>query len=115
MSDKKVLMVLASKSFRDPEFFEPKRVLEAAGVKVLTSSSAPMSTGAEGGRVKIDVLLDKVDPNNYDAVAFIGGPGASEYFDNPTAHGIAKKTLSSGKLLCAICIAPVILANAGVL
>ena len=114
-SGKKVLMILASMNFRDPEFFEPKKVLEKAGIEVLTASSAPISKGAEGAKIEVDLLLDQVNPENFDAVAFIGGPGTSEYFKNPIAHGIAKKTLSSGKLLCAICIAPVILANAGVL
>lgn len=114
-SSKKVLMILASMNFRDPEFFEAKKVLEGAGIGVLTASSAPISKGAEGAEVKVDTLLNKVNPVEYDAIAFIGGPGTNEYFKNPIAHEIARKTLSSGKLLCAICIAPVILANASVL
>ena len=113
--EKKVLMVLASQNFRDPEFFVPKDVIEKAGIKVLTASSKPVSTGAEGGKVKTDVLLDKVNPSEYDAIVFIGGPGSPEYFEDRMAHDICKKTLETGKILASICAAGSTLARAGVL
>ncbi|MHC4617653.1 MAG: DJ-1/PfpI family protein [Planctomycetota bacterium] len=53
--------------------------------------------------------------DQFDAIVFIGGPGASEYFNNPVAHNIAREAAAKGKILAAICIAPRILANAGVL
>jgi protease I len=53
--------------------------------------------------------------SDYDAVIFVGGVGAEEYWDDATAHAIATATVNTGKLLCAICIAPVTLAKAGVL
>jgi len=45
----------------------------------------------------------------------VGGGGASEYFNDKTAQNIANDAVQAGKLLCAICIAPATLANAGVL
>jgi len=48
-------------------------------------------------------------------VAFIGGPGSGEYFDDRTAHDICNKTLKAGKFLASICAAGSILARAGVL
>jgi protease I len=115
LSGKIVLMIIASINFRDPEFLVPKTVLEASGVKVVTASTALTAKGAEGTVVKVDVLLDKVYAANYDAVLFIGGPGAGEYFDNPTAHKIAKDAVAKGKVLGSICIAGTTLAKAGVL
>lgn len=115
LSGKKVLFILASRDFRDPEFLVPKKVLEQSAAKIFTASSTPISTGAEGAKVKVDVLLDKVNPADYDAVAFVGGPGSAEYFDDPTAHSVAKKTLEAGKLLASICAAGSTLARAGVL
>ncbi|MHC4805772.1 MAG: DJ-1/PfpI family protein, partial [Planctomycetota bacterium] len=44
-----------------------------------------------------------------------GGPGATEYFKNPVALNIAREAAGKGKILAAICIAPTVLANAGVL
>ncbi|MBU1153352.1 DJ-1/PfpI family protein [bacterium] len=52
---------------------------------------------------------------NYDAIVFVGGGGSSEYWNNPAAHKIAKEMAVMGKVVGAICIAPVILANAGIL
>ena len=49
---KKVLMILAENPFRDPEYFEPKNILEAAGIRVITTCTAPVAHGAEGRRSK---------------------------------------------------------------
>ncbi len=46
---------------------------------------------------------------------FIGGSGSKEYWDNPTAHLIARDTVSQDRVLGAICMAPVTLARAGLL
>ncbi len=112
---KKVLMVIAPSNFRDPEYYEPKKVLEAAGIKVVTTSTAKKATGAEGGAVSVDVLLKDAKAEDYDAVAFIGGPGSYQFHDDKTAHELAKNTVSSGKVLGAICAAVGTIANAGVI
>ncbi|MFQ6099494.1 MAG: DJ-1/PfpI family protein, partial [Armatimonadota bacterium] len=52
---------------------------------------------------------------DYDAVVFVGGTGATEYFDDPTAHALAKQAAQSNRLTAAICLAPSILARAGLL
>ena len=50
---------------------------------------------------------------DYDAVIFVGGPGSSEYWDDPKAHSIAEETVAADKIPGAICIAS--LAKSGVL
>ncbi len=113
---KKAVLIIAHQRFRDEEFLEPKKVLEEAGVEVtVASSSLETATGMLGAKAEPDILLEDVKAEDYDAVVFIGGSGASEYWSNPTAHGIAKEALEKGKLLGAICIAPVTLAKAGLL
>ncbi|MFH1709700.1 MAG: DJ-1/PfpI family protein [bacterium] len=111
----KILMVLASKDFRDPEYHEPKKVLEDSGIKVITTSTSKTATGAEGGVVNVDILLKEANANDLDAVAFIGGPGSFDYFDDPKAHQLAKDIISSGKVLGAICAAVGTIAKAGTL
>jgi protease I len=116
ITGKKVVMVIASKNFRDEELFEPKEIIEKAGGNVtVASSSLNISEGMKGGTSKPDVLLNDVKADDFDAVVFVGGSGASEYWKNPTAHALAKAAADGGKLVCAICIAPVTLANAGLL
>jgi protease I len=114
-SGKKVLMVIASEGFRDPEYYEPKKVLEAHGIKVTTTSITKTAVGAEGGIVNTDTLLKDANARDYDAVVFIGGPGSYRLHDDLTAHQLAKTTVSSGKVLGAICAAVAVPARAGVL
>jgi protease I len=59
--------------------------------------------------------LKDVKADEYDVVVFVGGSGAKEYWNDLTAHSLAKSAAEKGKLVCAICIAPVTLANAGLL
>ncbi|HEY8344653.1 MAG TPA: DJ-1/PfpI family protein [Bacillota bacterium] len=113
---KKAVLVLAEQVFRDEEYFEPKEVLEGAGVEVLTASTTTGEVlGKLGARVKPDLLISELNLEEIDLLVFVGGGGAQQYFDDPVAHAGARKMVESGKLLGAICIAPVILARAGVL
>ena len=116
LEGKKILMIIASNGFRDEELQVPKGIFEREGAKVtLACSSLKQSKGMLGATAKPDVLIGDVKVEDYDAVIFVGGSGASEYWNDKKAHEIARATLEKGKLLGAICIAPVTLANAGVL
>jgi protease I len=111
-----ILMVLAQRDFRDEEFIEPRHALESAGHRVIIASkSIGPCTGVRGSTVRASVALSEVRANRYDGVVFVGGEGARAYFDDPAAHRIAIELSRAGKLLGAICLAPVILARAGVL
>ncbi|MBD3261443.1 MAG: hypothetical protein GF334_07145, partial [Candidatus Altiarchaeales archaeon] len=112
----KVLMVVAKEGFRDPEYFTPRRVFDDTGFEVVVASdSLGQARGLEGGSVEVDVKIADVEVQLFDAVIFIGGGGAKKFFDYEPALDLAKTTQFSGKLLAAICIAPVLLAKAGVL
>ncbi len=116
LTGKKVLMVIASSRFRDEEYQKPRRILEAAGVKVTVASSRlSEAVGMLGLKVKPDILLKEARMEEFDAVVFVGGMGATEYWDNPAAHALAKQAVQSGKVTSAICLAPMTLANAGLL
>jgi protease I len=113
---KKILMIIAPKNFRDEELQDPKLELEAAGASVTIASKKTGSIrGMLGARVDSEVALDDVNVDDYDAIIFVGGIGASTYFNDGRALSITKDAFRKGKKICAICIAPVILANAGVL
>lgn len=113
---KKVLIVIAPENFRDEEFFEPKEILEKANIEVdVANSTGAVSKSSFGKMVIPDKSLDEVNANDYDAVIFVGGSGSSVYFNNKKAIGISKEFFDKGKIVAAICIAPTILANAGIL
>lgn len=116
LTGKKVLMVIASSNFRDEEYLEPRKMLEQAGVRVTVAcSSLKPAKGKLGLEVRPDILIDDVKDGDYDGIVFVGGGGSQEYFESPVAHRLAKGFYESGKLTSAICIAPAILANAGLL
>jgi len=110
------LLVIAGNNFRDEELFVTKSELEKNGIKtVIASGELKESKGMLGKTAKPELLLSNADAKDYDAVIFVGGAGASEYFGDAHALSLAKSAYSSGKVVAAICIAPVILANAGIL
>lgn len=115
LSNKKVLMVLAPDKFRDEEYFIPRQVLEGYGIKVLTTSKKEEAVSIiEQKKVTVNVLLEDAT-TDYDAIIFVGGPGAAGYFNDKTALDLVKDFYAENKVVAAICIAPTILANADIL
>lgn len=113
---KTAVFVIAEKIFRDEEYDVPKKVLTDSGIKVVTASTTTdEAIGKLGMKVRPDILVKDIDVDELDALVFIGGGGAEQYFDDPLAHKLAQESLQKGKIVGAICIAPVILANAGIL
>lgn len=114
--NKKAVMIVSFRDFRDAEYFVPKEILENAGIEVKTASNKKgTAIGADGGDANVDLLVSEVNPSEFDAVIFVGGPGALEALDNENSYRVAKETLANDKILAAICISPIILAKAGVL
>src|SRR3990167_5622648 len=89
----KILFFIAPKNFRDEELFDTRKVIEK---------------NKECVKIKIE---------DYKAIIFVGGKGVFEYRleDNKEVLDLAKKAYEKGLLVCAICAAPRILANAGLL
>jgi protease I len=112
----KVLMVIAQNGFRDEEFFEPRDVLIKNSIEVEVASQAmEMARGKLGGVVMPDLTIGEASVDDFEAIIFVGGPGAAVYLNDPVAHKLAKDFYAAGKIVAAICMAPSILANAGLL
>ena len=115
-SGKAILMVIGTSDFRDEELLIPKAILEKAGVQVIiTSTTLSAITGMLDAQIKPDVLLAEVKAADYDAIIFVGGLGARQYFNDQKAFQLARDIYQKNGLICAISIAPNILANAGLL
>jgi protease I len=113
---KAALMIVPPSSFQDEELVGTRRALELAGVQVVVASSRQGSLpGMLGGTIQADLLLNQANVDNFNAVIFIGGLGAVEYFNSPVAQNLARQAFARHKVLAAIGTAPTILANAGVL
>lgn len=111
-----VLIIVAQRNFRDEELFETKHELERAHhTCTIASQEAGTCVGSRGGETVASLATDTVDTSAFDAVVFVGGPGARVLFDDPSALAIARAMNAEGKVVAAICIAPTVLANAGLL
>lgn len=113
---KKVLMVIAPQNFKDVEYSDTREKLEENNIEVeVASIQTGTAVGVDGTEVEVEKTVHEVTPQDYDAVAFIGGPGMARIVDDDTLQLTAQKFQDAEKLVSAICIAPVILANAGIL
>ena len=112
----KVLLIVAPQDFRDEELFQPQEIFKASGlITEIASTQTGVIKGMLGGKVRADKDLLAVNVSDYQAIVFVGGTGASVYFDDAIALAIAEEAVRQGKIVAAICIAPSILANAGIL
>jgi protease I len=116
LQEKKIVIIIAFRDFRDEEYFTPREILEKAGAEIKTASNKiGTAIGADGGEVEIDFLVSELNSAEFAAVIFIGGSGCLKNLDNEDSYKIAREAVFQDKVLGAICIAPTILAKAGVL
>ena len=113
---KSVVMIIPQNNFRDEELLQPKRILEQAGIMVKVASRIKgEASGMLGAKFMPEMTLQDINVQDFNAIIFIGGGGASTYWNDPIAHKIARDAYSANKLVAAICIAPLTLVKAGLL
>lgn len=114
--NKKILMVIAPQNFRDEEYLEPRQALESGGVEVKVASLiSGAAKGAGGTLASIDLLVEEARPEDFDGVLFVGGQGMAGLVGDERLTNLARAFFKAGKLVSAICIAPMILAKADLL
>jgi 4-methyl-5(b-hydroxyethyl)-thiazole monophosphate biosynthesis len=112
----RVLVPLAD-GFEEIEATTIIDILRRADVDVVTASLKPGAVRAAHGLVYMtDATLDEVAGQEFDLIALPGGlPGADNLDNDERIHGMIKKQANAGKPVAAICAAPKVLANAGLL
>lgn len=112
----KVTIILAD-GFEEVEAMAVIDVLRRAGIEVVIAGlhEGPVSS-AHNVRVLPDTIIDTIKAEDFDMIVLPGGQPGS---DNLNADGRVKDLIqefnAKGKLTGAICAAPYVLANAGVL
>jgi protease I len=113
LSDKKVLMVVPTQGFDFGEYEVTRRVLESRGLRVHVAAPELGEVASESGRtVRSTARLGDVKYYDYDAIIFVGGPGARTLAETEAATKLAKD--AEYKVLGAIGLGSLILARAGV-
>lgn len=98
------MFVIAHEDFNDHELLDPKAILEEKGVAVVIASTAVgRCRGTRGTEAVATVALDRVNPEDYDGVAVVGGLGAKLYLsENPEVHTLLQSFHKAGKVVAAI-------------
>jgi protease I len=113
------LIVVSKNGFQPKEYLDTRTELEKAGIDVsVCSLSSGKAVSSDGMSIDVDISLDEAEENvdSFDSLVIIGGPGASvDIVGNPLVHEIVRKFYDDGKVVAAICISPVALAESGIL
>lgn len=92
-------------------------ILRRAGIDVVTAGlDDQLVRASRGVRIMPDTNLDEALTRDYDMVVLPGGlPGADNLDEDPRVKELLKKMANSERFTAAICAAPKVLANAGLL
>lgn len=104
--------------FEEIEALTPVDMLRRAGIDVTTVSinDTLYVKGAHSITVQADKTKDQISFENIDAVILPGGlPGADNLRFDTTVQAFIDKAYEQNKLVCAICAAPRILGEKGIL
>ncbi|MBI3793168.1 MAG: DJ-1/PfpI family protein [Nitrospinae bacterium] len=117
MEKKRVLMVISQENFRDEELLHPSEVFRQKGFEVVVAAGEKKEAlGSYGAKVTPDMTIDEAGKQSFDAVVIVGGNGSRIHlWGNQTLFNLVRAHHATGRPLGAICIAPVVLAQAGLL
>jgi len=111
-----VLVILAD-GFEEIEAFAPIDLLRRAQVNVTTASLAENrhATGRSNITAHADEALSGLSDRTFDLVFLPGGAGVKNLRADPRVIEIVREQNSAGRWLAAICAAPTVLNDAGLL
>ncbi|UCC58116.1 MAG: DJ-1/PfpI family protein [Candidatus Bathyarchaeum sp.] len=110
-------LVLLAPGFEEIETVAVIDVLRRSGITVTIAGLLPdMVEGAHGIKIIPDKAIEKVQMKDFDALVVPGGnPGYKNLRRDERVLEMIKDASDSGKLVAAICAAPAVLSDAGVL
>jgi protease I len=118
--DGKKVAILVTDGFEQVEMTKPREALEEAGAetKIVSPKSGQiqgMNHADKGDKFDVDIRLDEAQPEEFDALMMPGGlMNPDELRATPDALEFTKHFFQEGKPVAAICHAPWVLIDAGV-
>jgi 4-methyl-5(b-hydroxyethyl)-thiazole monophosphate biosynthesis len=111
----RVLCIL-EKGFEEIEAITPIDLLRRAGVEVVMAAISSMEcVGKSGISVQADARLEDLDAKDFDALFIPGGPAVMELRKHGRILDLIRSFHADGKVIAAICAAPLLLHDAGIL
>ena len=114
---KKAALFLFANGVEELELIAPVDILLRAGVQVTMATLGDgLHVQTRGGiTLHADALFSDVKPSDYDLLVLPGGPGVSELRKDGRIVAVLKEFSPSGKPIAALCAAPLLLHDAGLL
>ena len=111
-----VLTILAE-GFEEVEAITPIDLLRRAGAEVTLAAIGDgiHVTGRNGLTMHADTMLGTVEAMEFDCVFLPGGPGVKHLRDDPRVRSIVLRHANAGQWVAAICAAPTVLHDVGLL
>jgi deglycase len=112
--------IIAADMVERVELVEPRKALEQAGAKTELLSIKPGDIDAfdhfdKAEKVKVDRLVEEADASEYDALMIPGGVGNPDQLrGDENVVSFVRELFDAGKPVAAICHAPWVLVEAGV-
>jgi 4-methyl-5(b-hydroxyethyl)-thiazole monophosphate biosynthesis len=113
---KRALCLLVD-GFEEIETIVPVDLLRRAGAQVVMASvsGAKLVTGRCQISVQSDALLSDIEGETFDLLLIPGGPGVRALRADGRPARLARRHVEAGRIVAAICAAPTVLADAGLL
>ena len=111
------VLTLLAEGFEEIEAITPVDLLRRAGVEVTTAALGEQIhvTGRSGITLHADTTLAAVTEKHFDCVFLPGGPGTKNLRTDPSVRDLVLRQQAAGRWLAAICAAPAVLHDAGLL
>jgi protein deglycase len=91
-------------------------VLRRGGVDVLTVGlESVVVEGAHNITIMADRLLEYTETDQFDLIVLPGGPGTHKLKADPRICDMLQKQVAANKWIAAVCAAPIVLSEAGLL
>jgi protease I len=121
LSEKRVAFLVANEGIEQVELVEPRAAIDEAGAKTdLIAPEPGLAQGVNhadpGDKFEVDLTVSKADPADYDALVMPGGVANPDKLRmRPEAVEFVRAFFEAGKPVAAICHAPWMLVEAGVI
>src|SRR4051812_15665507 len=114
LTGKSVLMVIPHTQFRDEEFFEPKKLLENDGARVVVASTTARTCySVNGESVAAQIAIADAKADEYQALVLCGGLSVPDFlWNDKKLQELTAAMANANKVVGAICLSTVILARA---
>jgi protein deglycase len=112
---KRVLCILEN-GFEEIETVAPVDLLRRARAEVVMAGvHSLMVVGRSGISIQADALIEETDSKDFDVLFLPGGPAVMELRKNRQILDLIRHYAAEGKIIAAICAAPLLLKDAGIL